>query len=210
MSAGPWRAWPAAAERLISVTLPLSLISVIIWAAPGTADELQLDTSRVAAGEFWRIVTCHFTHWSASHLLWDWIAFVLLGRLCDRRSPNRLLACLAGAAVAVPLAVGLCRPEMVYRGLSGLDSALFTLLTILLLRERAGRGHPSGMVAPLCMLLAFTAKVAYEYMSGGAIFVTDADMVPVPLAHVVGGLIGFIAGAIPSAWPKTNWRLADA
>jgi len=195
MFPGCWRAWTAAAERIISVTLPLSVLTLVLWLLPGAAaEQLQFDASRLAAGELWRIGTCHFTHWSGEHLAWDLIAFVVLGRMCDRRAPGRLMACLACAGMTIPLVIGLYQPEMIYRGLSGLDSALFTLLAVLLMGEKLASGDWRVFLLPAGMLIAFAAKITYECISGGAIFVAGGEMVAVPLAHVVGGLVGIIVG----------------
>ena len=196
MSLGCWRAWAAAAKRLIGATLPLSILTLILWTVPAAAEQLQFDHSRVVTGEWWRIVTCHFTHWSTGHLVWDLAAFVLLGRLCGWRSPKRLLTCLGTAAVAIPLVVGLCQPGMLYRGLSGLDSALFTLLAAWLLRQNTEDCEWRGIVLPAITLLAFAGKITYESLSGNAIFVSGADMVPVPLAHLAGAGVGLCFGLI--------------
>lgn len=198
MRKGCWRAWAAVAERSISVTLPLSVLALAIWLAPGAAEWLQFDPVRVISGELWRAFTCHLTHWSPSHLLWDVAALALLGRMCERRSPERLLACLASAAIVIPAAVGLFHPGMLYRGLSGLDSALFALLAMLLLREKAAGGDLAGMALAVLMMAGFGGKIAYEFVTADALFAGGADMVPVPLAHAVGAVVG-IASGLPGA-----------
>jgi lauroyl/myristoyl acyltransferase len=46
------------------------------------------------------------------------------------------------------------------------------------------------------LCLAFMAKVGYEWMTGSAVFVHSqaAHMLPVPLAHGIGAVIGAVIG----------------
>src|SRR5689334_9624999 len=67
-------------------SLLLAGLAVIVWLAPaGVAEALQFDRARIASGELWRLVTCHWTHWDADHLAWDVATFVALGVACERR-----------------------------------------------------------------------------------------------------------------------------
>jgi hypothetical protein len=72
------------------------------------------------------------------------------------------------------------RAVTAYRGLSGIDSALFALL---LWQERRSR------LAILCAV-AFAAKIAFEVFAGATVFVArmGTDVVPVPIAHVAGAM----------------------
>jgi hypothetical protein len=134
-------------------------------------------------------------HWSLDHLLWDLGMLVLTAALCWQLGRGRTLAALAASAVAIPLALWFLSPDLDrYRGLSGLDAALFVLLAAgLLRRERAaGRRRPVPLLAGL--LLGFAGKVAYEAITGTTLFVDPgADFVPVPLAHLIGGACGWAA-----------------
>jgi rhomboid family GlyGly-CTERM serine protease len=195
---GHWRAQAAAAARRPGcVSLLLSAAAVLIWISPSATSALQYDRSALAAGELWRIVSCHLTHFSLEHLFWDVLMFAVIGTLCERRSSRRFLACLAGAAVVIPAAVWLLQPGLeIYRGLSGLDSALFVLLGVQFLREQAAARHRTGVAAAVLLLLAFGAKITFESVTGAAVFVADDAMVPVPLAHVAGGSIGLVFGLV--------------
>ncbi|GMU24687.1 MAG: hypothetical protein AMXMBFR13_47600 [Phycisphaerae bacterium] len=77
---------------------------MLIWFSPAATAALQYERTGLAAGELWRIVSCHLTHFSLEHLFWDVIMFAAVGALCERRSPRRFLACLAGAGVVIPAA----------------------------------------------------------------------------------------------------------
>lgn len=153
---------------------------------------LELDRTAIAAGEVWRLFTCHAMHWSIDHLAWDLLAFLCLLPLCLRESVRRTWWTLAAASLAISGAVLVFLPEMErYRGLSGLDSALFVFLAA----SRLTRGR-SGTVAGVALGL-FAAKLAFEMATGSTLFTSVEGFVPVPLAHLVGALCG---GACASLW----------
>lgn len=162
---------------------------------------LELDRAAVARGEVSRLLTGHWTHWTLDHLLWDALAFVVLAVLCETRvSRGRLLLAILGSAFAVSAAVWLALPEIDrYRGLSGIDSALFVLLAVSLIRERPLAG---------LALAGFLGKAAWEAATGATLFVAAGPFVPVPLAHLVGGAWGGIvgvAGLPPTSMAKLRW-----
>ena len=164
----------------------------------------------VLRGELWRIVTCHWTHWSLDHLLWDLAVFVGLGAACEQMNRSRYLICLAAATILIPLAVVIFLPDIeIYRGLSGLDSALFSLLVIPNLDKRFSLG--------VGFLAAFLLKTAYEMATGATVFVSSSpDIASVPLAHAVGALTGMLLSwwtartSATTPWASAPRRLSSA
>jgi len=156
-------------------TLILTLAALAAALFDGSLFELQ------RGGDAWRIVTCHFTHFTHEQLAWDVLAFLVLGIACERRSRTAFHATLLASAIVIPLAVLAFDPRIeTYRGLSGLDSALFALLVV------STRNRFLGA--------AFAAKIAFELATGGAVFVGDITVVPV--AHVAGAITGAISGQL--------------
>jgi 3-hydroxyacyl-[acyl-carrier-protein] dehydratase len=51
--------------------------------------------------ELWRILTCHFTHWSYGQLAWDALAFTSLAVVCFRRDRRAFYATLCGEGARV-------------------------------------------------------------------------------------------------------------
>ena len=187
------------------VSILLSAVALAIHGLPSSADAaLQLNQAAVAAGEWWRVVTCHFTHWSPDHFATDFMMFALLGGACEWTSRPRMLVTLAVSLVAIPLAVLAFQPGLqTYRGLSGIDSAFFGLLAFELLREKMGAFDRRSILGIGLLIAAFVAKTAFETLTGATLFVDSAagGFVPVPLAH----LVGFAAGAVTSL---VAWRWA--
>ncbi len=171
-------------------------VALLLYLSPTATRWAEYDRASIAAGEIWRWASCHWTHWNAEHLLLDAVVFGVLAAACARRSPGRLAAALALAILAIPASIALAHPEMThYRGLSGLDAALFALLAALELRESLTRGLKLRTWVTGSALVALAAKVLYELVTGDALFLDQAaaGFVPVPLAHAVGGAAGVLA-----------------
>ena len=101
------------------------------------------------------------------------------------------------SAVLIPLTVWICMPKLpTYRGLSGIDSAVFMLLAITLLSESWARRDWGWTLICTAMIVGFTAKACFEFFTGTTLFVdaAEANMLPVPLAHIIGAVIGVFCG----------------
>lgn len=207
--APPLRVPPVRRGVVAAVGLAV-LTTLIVSLSPALAATLQLDRERFLAGEAWRLVTCHLTHWNAEHLAFDLFAFALLFWLCLERSAARTMAALASAAVIVPTVTLIAHPELqTYRGLSGLDSALGILLCVLVWRE--GRRDRRALLAAAAAvaLLAFVAKIVFELTTGTAAFADSGDFFPVPVAHAVGAVLGALAGSLMTRRAGRSTRRRD-
>lgn len=169
----------------MKTAIVLTIIAIAAVLLPGDLLELQ------RGGEPWRIVTCHFTHWTHEQLAWDGLAFSALGIACARRHRAAFHAILLTSVIVIPIAVLLFAPHLQsYRGLSGIASALFAFLLVENRRPRL----PHLRIA---VAMIFFAKLAFEFTTGAAIFVQDLGpgVVSVPVAHLTGACIGLIAAA---------------
>jgi rhomboid family GlyGly-CTERM serine protease len=175
----------------------LVMFAVAASVVPGVADWLQYDRNAVAHGELWRLVTSHFVHWSGNHLFWDALAFGVLGWFCERNSRGSFLRCVGVSALLIPLVLWFALPQMAtYRGLSGIDSALFALLATRIAGQAAADKNWLNLSIVSMVGVGFAAKVGFEVLFGTTLFVDSAaaGLIPVPLAHVVGGLVGLTCG----------------
>jgi len=182
-----------------ALALGMGAAALLIASLPGAEAALVFDRGALAAGQWWRLLTGHWVHWSANHLVWDVATFVALGAACEMRSRRRFAACALGSALAISTAVFFLLPTLAqYGGLSGIDCALFALLGAELWREqrRADGRIAAGLAVALCVALAL--KIGFEWRTGATVFVADlgASIVPVPAAHVAGAAVGL---AVPIA-----------
>ena len=190
--------------RLPWISLALVTTALAVMPLEGMTAWLQYDRAAVDGGELWRLLTCQLTHWSWEHLFWDAAALLFLGWVLEREALRSMLICLGLSAILIPAVVHFGLPELTtYRGLSGIDSAVFVLLAVTLFRTCQADGDRLWTWACVATLTGFTAKVGFEFLSGGTLFVDAqaARMLPVPLVHVVGGVLGAACGWLAEKTP---------
>ena len=120
------------------------------------------------------------------------------------RDVYRAVCVLVAASVLIPAAVWALQCDLAYyRGLSGLDSALFVFVALTLFRHHRLRGDQVGVLLACGFLVGFVLKVTYELVAGQTIFVTGMGpgVVGVPLAHIVGATVG-AALSVSQCWPR--------
>lgn len=181
------------AGQMPYVSLLLVSFAVVIYFIPDATHWLQYERAAVARGEIWRLLTGHWTHGGFEHLFWDALMFVVLGALCEGIYRRAFVACVLGSAMAIAFLLWVFLPELdIYRGLSGIDSALFVLLAVTVLRAKLRAREWRWAAATAGFLLLFVAKITFEFGTGATVFVDSAaaGMTPVPLAHVAGMVVG--------------------
>ncbi len=166
---------------------------------PGLGSLAEFDRHRPF--EVWRLGTCHFAHFDGKHLGYDLAMLVLLAAILERRDRRGLVWCLLAAGVAIPLAIAAWQPSLtIYRGASGIDSALFAMLITTTLHGAWRTGQRGAFAAGTLIAMGFLGKTGYEVVTGAAVF-ADSDLFePVPLAHLVGALIGMVLGVARRRW----------
>lgn len=177
----------------VPVTLLVGLAGLAIAVVPAAGEWFQLDRAAVAVGEIWRLGTCHLSHWNAEHLEWDLLMFLVIGGACELRNPRQMRCCVAAAASVVSGLVWYCFPGVqAYRGLSGIDTALFTLLaTNLVFDARRDANRLLTLVAG-GLLAGFAAKTAFEAAFGQTYFVDQhvAGFSPLVWDHIAAAVVG--------------------
>jgi rhomboid family GlyGly-CTERM serine protease len=188
----------------IAVTVSLAVAAVAIQWIPRWADLLQFDRQAILDGQWWRMLTGHLTHWNVDHLFWDLAMFVFLGAMVERQSRLRLVAVCLVSAVSISFLVLWGQLDLrTYRGLSGLDTALFVYLAC---DQLAGawrqRSWGEGLL-PAILLAGFGGKLLYEVLTGSTLFVDGqtAGFVVVVMAHAVGAAAGAVLALFPGATP---------
>ncbi|MCP4663805.1 MAG: rhombosortase [bacterium] len=178
----------------IWASLLLSTPAVVIYLGPALGEWLAYDRAAIAAGQLWRLITGHWTHWSADQLGWDLLIFALLGIFWERTGQRRLfLVCAVGSALIISLTVWFFLPEIgFYRGLSGIDCALVTAVAVQSLQRSVKSGQRGLSLALTAVLVGYFLKILYEFTTGSTLFVSseNSTFTALPLTHLVGGIIG--------------------
>jgi len=184
----------------------LAALAIILAFVPDAAALLELRTGDSVWAQPWRLITGHLLHWSPEHLFWDVIAFTALGILWERRRPAAFLGCVLASALAVSLAMPAVYPSLTaYRGLSGIDAALFVGLAVAVSIDAWRAADRVWLLTGLACLTAFVCKLAYEFAADDVLFagLSRLGVVPLPMAHVVGGLVGAIFARSLADPPRT-------
>ncbi len=184
------------ALRSTSLTWLIALVAVTVQFWPGAAEVLQFDRLSITRGQWWRVFTAHVTHWSTDHLFWDVLMFVVLGTLVEAQSRWRLGGLCLASAFSISCVAWFTRPLFsTYRGLSGVDTALFVYLACrLLLDAIRHRNWRSGLV-PGMLLVAVSVKLLFESVTSSTLFVNHeaSEFTVFSEAHLLGLLVGILA-----------------
>jgi rhomboid family GlyGly-CTERM serine protease len=196
---------PVSRQRISSLLLlpsSLALLAAAVELWPGATNWLQLDRTAFFNYEVWRLFTCHFTHFGLNHLLWDVSVFLLLGWICQRIDRRGFLMATISSIILIPLGVLALAPSIqTYRGLSGIDSALFGFLCVSMIQDNVGQKNRIGVIFSVALLIAFAMKIAIEMHFGATVFADNFSehYTPLPLAHLIGLMTGAVICGVWSA-----------
>ena len=172
------------------MTLLFVVVAFAVAIFPESAPWLIYDRSAILSGQFWRMLACHWVHFSARHLISDVVPLAIAGWIIEtRRLPGFGWLC-AIVPWTISAALLLFAPQMQYcAGLSGLATAAITFLAL----------HGLSEPAPwrrLCAAALFilVVKTIYELVAGGSILGTF-DQLPV-LVSTSGHLAGAATAAV--------------
>jgi rhomboid family GlyGly-CTERM serine protease len=155
----------------------------------GSASAFAFIPSRVAGGEWWRVLTHPFAHVSWYHLLLDGAAFFLLCRELRVWSVARRIAAFSFSA-AGSLIAALTHPEISQLGFCGLSGVAHGLMVITALEmtrrtarwERRLGGAALLLVLAKCVTEALSGQVALSFLHFGLMGV------PIGGSHAGGAL----------------------
>jgi rhomboid family GlyGly-CTERM serine protease len=181
--------------------LPITILTFILLKSNRLAAIFCFDRGAFEYGEIWRIFTCHFVHGSFEHLFWDLLMFLVLVFPCLKKDKSRLSIAILISMVTIPVLIYIFRPNLIYYvGLSGIDSAIFILFVSLVIKDYFRQKDWKKVLTFASIYILFIIKIYYEMTNVNGVFVnTQAmNMIPVPLAH----LIGAVTGAVVAFFPK--------
>jgi Rhomboid family len=167
-------------KRFPWMTLALIALCMV---ADGTAFQYE------RSGEAWRLLTGQMVHWTPRMAFFDLGMLLGLGVWLEIRGDRRLAAItLALGAILTAVAVHLSPDLSIYRGSSGMASALFVLAAFRI----ADSPDPWTRALAVSAVALFLAKAAFESLAGQTLFAGDLPegVRVVPFVHLMGGLAG--------------------
>jgi rhomboid family GlyGly-CTERM serine protease len=174
----------------IAIPFLMALTAIVLYFSIDQ-NLFQYDSAAICNGEIWRNISGHFAHWSFSHLFWNALAFLILGCICSYRSIKDFLLIILLSSLMISFSVEIFYPEMrCYRGLSGIDSALFCYAAWSFIHDSLEDKKSFSACAGFATLALLGGKTAFEMLTGNTLFVQSTDFIPLPLAHIVGAIAG--------------------
>lgn len=165
---------------------PLALFALPAALAALAPAVCLYDRNAILGGEWWRLVTGHWVHFSSSHAAWNLFVLLVAGAWLERVRPGALTRFTLVAAPVIGLGLLAAEPTMaLYGGLSGLAVGVVVLLALTQLSVA-----PTARAWWLATLVLVVAKLAWEITSGTALFSDfhSAAIRPSFAAHVFGAL----------------------
>ena len=177
----PWICGVFGVAACLMALLPESVLNVF-----------QYDRERILAGEWWRLYSGHFVHWTSSHLVWDVLVFVVCGLLLEWIRRRLLVLILFVGPVLISCALMVLQPDMhTYRGLSAIDMSLFVAVCLQAMSYCSLRKKSSLLLIWGFALFVSFLKPLAELFAGAAFFVTyfGDGIQASPLAHLLGVMV---------------------
>ena len=199
------------AKRVPYVSLLLTAAALLIHFYHPLRPHLLYTRVALADGDLWRLISCHWVHLNTDHLLWSAMTFFVLGSFCETMDRLKYIITTGTSTILIPIAIWTVMPNLeVYGGLSGLDCSLYALLIVLVIEREWPSQNWIWIIFYTIMLVLLPVKIIYEMASGLTVFVNNihTDMLPVPLSHLMGGVVGFAVGLVRARINFSRIRLA--
>jgi rhomboid family GlyGly-CTERM serine protease len=195
---------PELKRRVPVVTLLMLSGAVMVALMPRMSAWLIYDRSAILSGQFWRLFTGHWVHFSIAHLVWDAIPLGIAGWIIESRGwPRFGWFCLLTPWM-ISAAALIFEPHMSFcGGLSGMATAMITLLVLDGLSDA-----PTWRWVCVAALLALVTKICFELATGHGLFVSGNGVPAV--VSVTNHATGAIAALAFYGQSKWSLRIGNA
>jgi rhomboid family GlyGly-CTERM serine protease len=170
----------------VGLALAAALLLLPVLGGESLQHAWRYERAEIAAGQWWRFITCHLVHLDAIHALLNAVGLALLWSLFARSHAGwQWLLAVAASAVTIGAGFWFISTQLVwYVGASGVLHGVFACGCIAMLRERDRIGVIAAVI--------FAGKLFYEQWHGPLPF-ERAELV-VTVAHLYGAIGGAAMG----------------
>lgn len=160
-------------------------ITVIAFFCQQSFDLLVFDKNAITQGEYWRLLSGHFTHSSFSHAFWDVIAFsASLVWLATYSARALIPSVVAGVLLVNILLLSNWSPINYYCGLSGI------LFSPLIAAAYLHAKHHKNIIGVI-PLLFIVIKLIADLITQETVFV-NTQWHAYPESHLAGAVAGLL------------------
>ena len=171
--------------RLLRFAQVVCGISVIAFFCQQYFDLLVFDKAAITQGEYWRLLSGHFTHSSFSHAFWDVIAFsASLVWLATYSIRALIPSVVAGVLLVNILLLSNWSPINYYCGLSGI------LFSPLIAAAYLHAKHHKNLIGVMPLLL-IVIKLIADLITQETVFV-NTHWYAYPESHLAGAVAGLL------------------
>jgi rhomboid family GlyGly-CTERM serine protease len=186
-----------------ALTIAVIGFSLVVAGWPRLSDLLVFDRQAVLEGEWWRLLTAPFVHFSSSHLWWDLLVFSAAGWVVEMSGYRGFWIVCVFSAVMPGLFFLLTSPDLArYGGLSGLAVGAVAYLCL----NRAGELDRKRTLW-LAVLALMAVKIVVETGASTPLFVRTESLSfrVLPSVHAIG-YIGALIGLLWTRFSKEQFR----
>ena len=168
-------------------SLVIILASLLSSIFPELASIFIFDRSAIFRGEIWRIFTCHFVHFSNTHLAYNIFAFGIVGYIIEKKKyPNFCLLyfCLA---FSISISLFVLKPNMLFfGGLSGIVCGALYYCALMGIKESQTLKRISFLIVTFLPI-----KIAAEIYTNASIlpYWEHQSFIPMQTSHIIGCLV---------------------
>ena len=166
------------------VTALGTVLAIGIFASPHVRQLLAYDRLRVDTGDWWRVLTGSFVHFSGRELAWNLGVLIPAGTWAERISPVRARLLWLVAPLLIGAIVQVFLPDVLhFAGLSGVAAAAVAFLALAHLRSTTtDRWFWRLVLGLLALKIAAEALLASRFFS----LVPDPSRRAAALIHLAG------------------------
>jgi rhomboid family GlyGly-CTERM serine protease len=194
-------------RRLPFITAAVAVLVLAAWASPHLREFSLFERTHISSGQWWRLLTGHFVHFSPSHVIYDSAVLLPTSAMAEGRSRKLVIGLLLASALAISGALFWLTPEFqFYGGMSGVATATLYFVALEFVRKPGIKRHTGVIV-----IILATVKMAWEIQGSRALFSTfDAPEIQLmPMAHVIGALVAAVMWTAIWCWPKMRVTLSS-
>jgi rhomboid family GlyGly-CTERM serine protease len=176
-----------AARRLPALASLAALLTLVTLAGPAVVAALRYERAAVAAGQWWRLLSCHLVHFDGRHLALNLAGLGLLWWLyVADADPRRWLSVALTAALAVGGGLYVLAPAVAwYVGLSGVLHGLWAAAAVF--------AWPRWRLEALVTGALLAAKLVAEQWLGPLSGALEPALPVITVAHLYGAVGGGVA-----------------
>ena len=181
-------------KKIPVLTVLVLLASGLCFFSSGITSIAIYDRIAILQGEYWRLLSSHFVHFSATQLTYNLLVFGVAGSIVEKKSPIQFAVIFMFMASGISTALLLFKPAMIYYG--GLSGVACGFVMYCALVESAEDGP--WRTACILIIVILPLKVLLEGYSGFSImpYREEQTFVVMPLSHVTGIVMAFLLYAV--------------